>query len=672
MTLRTKLSLSVGLSVALSIVLTLFLTWQRVSRFILSSEESHFDSIAQTVEDNLLSSYQEYLAAKVRVVLSTKRKMRARTRDARKDLLALEKEIPPSSDRNRLSRSLLTNHAYERLLITDEQFIISLTTVGEVRALGFPPLKVDAKTPNVKQQTLTDMLANLSHEGDFALWPTRSGSDEPVLLFFLPVDDRARTSGVLMDSDRIFVSGLRLGSLFQEAEILRRNRLDAAKNNFESVKFYENGLLMLRDEQGDVLIKRGDESGYLKGRLDSLYEEAKRHRHAVASVETEDGEYLCHVAWVHAYRWFFVMAAPMEVLRAPSSALVSHLLLAGLVILVVAALFTAFMVMHALRPLRKLRDCTSELASLDPSSSSSLDAMETMLPQQLDLVRRDELGDLARSFASMSQELTKNIRASMEAMTVQKRMEGELNAAKDIQMGILPNLNDAPPEPGFSVANFLEPAREVGGDLYDSFTLHDGRKAIVMGDVSGKGVPAALFMTMSVTLVRYTLRSGLDPAEALTRVNALLEEHNPGNMFVTLFLALYSPETGELLYANGGHCLPYVMDAEGHLRQLEHLSGPLVGAMPDVEYLPFKDTLSPGDTCFLYTDGLTEAMNSEKELYGEERLAACLVAHSKAAPRELQNAVFADICAFRGDEPPSDDITMLTVCRHIVSDGESE
>ena len=126
-----------------------------------------------------------------------------------------------------------------------------------------------------------------------------------------------------------------------------------------------------------------------------------------------------------------------------------------------------------------------------------------------------------------------------------------------------------------------------------------------------------------------------------------------------------------MLYANGGHCLPYVMDAQGRLRQLENLSGPLVGAMPGVEYLPFRDALAPGETCFLYTDGLTEAMNADKELYGEDRLAACLTAHASAAPGELQKAVFADICAFRGNEPPSDDITMLTMCRHIMTDNEA-
>ncbi len=667
MTLRTKLSLSVGCAVALSIIVTLVLTWQRISRFVLASEQVRFMTIAQTVENNLQSSYQEYLAAKVRVVLYTKEQLRSISMDARNDLLALESGLPPSPTRNTLREALLNNHAVEQSHMLDENITILLSTVGELRVQGFPELNVDAKAPDVKQQTLADILNNLSHDGEFALWPTTKDRNELVLLFFLPVNENtlAHTS-FSPDSSRVLVAGLQLTSLFQEAENLLQNRLDVAKQNFAHLPFYKHGLLMLRDERGKVLIKRGDAPA-LKGQLDALYAAARSQDHAVGSVETDDGEYLCHIAWIQAYQWYFIMAAPLNVLRTPFSALVSQLVPIGLAIVVIASLFTIFMVIRTLRPLGKLRDCTSELAALDPSSSSSLDAMETMLFKRLDLHRHDELGDLARSFASMSRELIKNIRASMESMIEQKHLEGELTAAKDIQRGILPNLNAVQPEPGFSVAAFLEPARQVGGDLYDCFTLADERKAVVMGDVSGKGVPAALFMTMSVTLVRYALRSGLNPAQALTQVNALLEEHNPGSMFVTLFLALYSPDTGELLYANGGHCLPYVLDSQGNLRQLDHLSGPLVGAMPDVEYLLFKDVLAPGESCFLYTDGLTEAMNASKELYGEERLATCLAMHAAGAPLALQEAVFADICAFRKNEPPSDDITMLTICRHVMA-----
>ncbi|MCR5814961.1 MAG: SpoIIE family protein phosphatase [Desulfovibrio sp.] len=659
MTLRAKLALSVGLSVALSIALTLFLTWKNVSRAIISSEEAHFSSIAQALENNLESSYQEYLLNKVRVVMAAKQLMRSTAMDAREDQSVLDRLLPNSALHSSLSVNLLDNHDGKLAPMASERVSIELASVDELRRTGFPPLNVSPNELNAKQQTIANMLTSLPANGEFGLWQIKNVGN--VLLFLLPL--HPGTFGHSPSGhDRILISGLILHRLFDEAQTLLKNRLKATRHNFEKLSFYENGCLMLCDSKGQSLVQRGD-STPLQGKLEELFQQAHQDGNAKGHLSTDEaGEYLYHVAWIKSYHWYLLMAAPLEVLRSPSSALVSKLLLAGIFILLAAAVCTSLLVIHAMRPLHELRNCTSELAAMDPSSTSSLTSMEEMLSQKLNIQRHDELGDLARSFASMSHELIKNIRASIEAMTEQKRLEGELTAARDIQMGILPDLSATEPEAHFSIAAFLEPAREVGGDLYDCFSLSDGRKALALGDVSGKGVPAALFMTMSVTLIRSALHSGLDPAQALTQINHLLEEHNPGNMFVTLFLAIYNPATGELVYGNGGHCLPFILSADGKIRQFEHLSGPLVGVMPGVEYLQFTDLLAPNESCFLYTDGLTEAMNSDKELYGEERLRACLVANAKKSPDALHKAIFADICAFRGNEPPSDDITMMTIC----------
>lgn len=659
MTLRAKLALSVACAIALSIALTLFLTWKKVSSAILSSEEAHFSSIAKSVENNLESSYQEYLAAKVRVVMDAKHLMRSTAINARNDIFIVESSLPISPLRNNLLNLLINNHDTELAPLLSENVVVDLVTVGELRHKGFTPLHVGENMLNVKEQTISEMLISLPHEGEFGLWQDKDGVSK--LLFILPIDNDAFGRGIV-DSDRILICGIVLRKLFHEADAILRNRLNATRINFENLDLYERGCIFLRSTQGEILIQRGKYTP-LVNELDELYKTALQNGNAIGQIATEDGEYLCHVSWIQAYHWYFIMAAPVEVLREPSSAVVSKLLLAGLLILIGAALLTSLLVVRFMRPLHELRDCTSELASVDPSSASSLASMEQVLSEKLNISRHDELGDLARSFSSMGRELIKNIRTSIDAMTAQKRMEGELSAARDIQMGILPDLQAQHLEKGFSIAAFLEPAREVGGDLYDCFTLSHDRKVLALGDVSGKGVPAALFMTMTMTLLRSTLHSGLEPAEAIKQINHLLEEHNPGNMFVTLFLAVYQPSTGELVYANGGHCLPYILSRNGQIRQLEHLSGPLVGVMPGIDYLQFKDTLAPDERFFLYTDGLTEAMNADKEFYGDQRLEACLSAHAQDTPEQLHEAVFNDICAFRGSEPPSDDITMMTICR---------
>jgi sigma-B regulation protein RsbU (phosphoserine phosphatase) len=208
----------------------------------------------------------------------------------------------------------------------------------------------------------------------------------------------------------------------------------------------------------------------------------------------------------------------------------------------------------------------------------------------------------------------------------------------------------------------LEPAREVGGDLYCFFTLQDGRHAFVIGDVSGKGVPAALFMAITVTLTRHALAVESDPGAAMSQINALLEAHNPQTMFVTLFLALYDPASGRLDYANGGHNLPLLVRG-GAVTRLEGLSGPLVGVIPGTEYQSFGTTLLEGDLCLLYTDGVTEAVNEAGEAYDERRLEGYLAAHGGEHPKELLNGIFSEVKSFRGMAAPFDDITMLAFAR---------
>ena len=359
------------------------------------------------------------------------------------------------------------------------------------------------------------------------------------------------------------------------------------------------------------------------------------------------------------------LTAPLDEIQEPSDSLLASLLAVSLPIMLLVALAALLMLIRTLRPLKLLTRKTRQLANVDFAAPDALDRLEPLLSKGLPLERRDELGQLARAYAHLGGALATNIRNLMEATASKERMEGELSAAREIQMGILPPPDGAPEMCGFRASAFLDPAKEVGGDMYDFFVTSDGRRALVLGDVSGKGVPAALFMSMTVTLVRYALGSGLDPAAAMSRVNAMLEAHNPGNMFVTLFLALYDPKSGELSYANGGHCPPYIIDAASDAppRMLDKLSGPLVGVIPDMEYTLFTDTLKEQETCLIFTDGVTEAMNSDKELYGEARLQDFLAAHRGASPRELLTLIFSELVRFRGEEPQSDDITMLAFCR---------
>jgi sigma-B regulation protein RsbU (phosphoserine phosphatase) len=313
-----------------------------------------------------------------------------------------------------------------------------------------------------------------------------------------------------------------------------------------------------------------------------------------------------------------------------------------------------------LGPLRLLTQKAQELAEEDFSSELG-SGFADRLAENLPVRREDEVGQLAGAFDHMVHALDENIHRLVDTLAVRQRMQGELNAARDIQMGILPPADGAPRCEGYRAAAFLEPAKEVGGDFYDFFTAPDGRQAVVIGDVSDKGVSAALFMSMAVTLVRYTVMEGLSCEEAMRRVNERLAANNPSCMFVTLFIGLFDPVSGHLEYANGAHCPPFVVspDASVPVRALTDVSGPLVGAMEGMDFELCHAELAPGEYCLLYTDGVSEAMDETLQLFSEGQIASVLDGLRLSEPEEVLEEMMAAVIRHRGKAAQSDDITML-------------
>ena len=240
-------------------------------------------------------------------------------------------------------------------------------------------------------------------------------------------------------------------------------------------------------------------------------------------------------------------------------------------------------------------------------------------------------------------------------------LENELDIASKIQQSILPG--QFPTPPGFQVFANMEPARNVGGDFYDVIRLENGRMGLAIADVSGKGVPAALFMMSSRTLLKGTAIGGADPAEVLTQVNDLLCEQNEAAMFVTVLYAVYDPERGEFTYACGGHDPPLVVHADGSSTSLPLTGGLALGVAHGFQYGLRTVRVAPGDTLVLYTDGVTEAMNSGNEQFGLERLREIFTGAPPKSVREAIDSIFAAVSDFAGDAPQFDDVTCLAVHR---------
>lgn len=243
-----------------------------------------------------------------------------------------------------------------------------------------------------------------------------------------------------------------------------------------------------------------------------------------------------------------------------------------------------------------------------------------------------------------------------------QRISTELDVAAQIQADMLPSIFPAFPErPEFDIYATMNPAKEVGGDFYDFFMLDNKHLAIVMADVSGKGVPASLFMVIGKTLIKDHTKPKRDLGEVFTEVNDILCESNSSGLFITAFEGVLNLVTGEFRFVNAGHEMPFIAKAGGVYEPYKIKAGFVLAGMEGMKYTGGSMQLAPGDKIFQYTDGVTEATNAAQELYGMERLEKVLAKNTALSPTELLAVVKTDIDAFVGEAPQFDDITMLCV-----------
>jgi sigma-B regulation protein RsbU (phosphoserine phosphatase) len=248
------------------------------------------------------------------------------------------------------------------------------------------------------------------------------------------------------------------------------------------------------------------------------------------------------------------------------------------------------------------------------------------------------------------------------------RMQEELNVGRDIQLSMLPRVFPAfPDRTEIELYAVLEPALEIGGDLYDFFMVDDHRLCFVIGDVSGNGVPAALFMAMTKIMVKTRAASDPSPASIVTHVNDALSADNDSCMFVTLYLGILNLRDGTLVTTNAGHNPPLLKRRGGQFEWLTSLDGPMVGPMSGIAFKESTIQLGPGDELFLYTDGVTEADNRRRELFGNNRLKTVLDQSRAVSMVDRLGEVMNAVRTFAGDIPQADDITMLGLRYHGVA-----
>ena len=449
----------------------------------------------------------------------------------------------------------------------------------------------------------------------------------------------------------------------------------------------ENGFLCVISEGGQVLFSPQSEGVFkpeLSGRAQDLRENENREladfvkqalheKTGLRLVEIEGKAYYMVGVPLNALGWAVVSVVEQEVTHQPTAAMLERYdqinesalavyeqgarrsLKTGVIVTVVIVLLaiTGALVLgkRVVQPLEKLTARVNTQLKGDAVFRME-DSYRT----------GDEIEILAESFAALSKRTQDYIGEIISITAEKKRIGTELALATRIQADMLPNIFPAFPErPEFDIYASMDPAKEVGGDFYDFFLINETHLGLVIADVSGKGVPAALFMMIAKILVQNYAMTGRSPAEVLQAVNNQICSNNREEMFVTVWFGILDLNTGIIKAANAGHEYPAMLRAGEQFELVKDKHGFVIGGMEGVRYREYELTLTPGSKLFLYTDGVAEATNAQNEMFGTDRMLAALNTESGAAPEKILKNVRAAVDDFVQDAEQFDDLTMLCV-----------
>ncbi len=324
--------------------------------------------------------------------------------------------------------------------------------------------------------------------------------------------------------------------------------------------------------------------------------------------------------------------------------------ISGTLLAVVASSLAAMYIRrHFVTPIEKISDEAARFAK------------ENTLGKPLGkLSSLDEISNLALSIDTMEKDMVEYIENLTAVTAERERISAEMSLASTIQENSIPNTYPAFPErTEFDIYGVMDPAKQVGGDFYNFFLIDDDHLALVVGDVSGKGVPAALFMMVANLMIADRTMMGGTPAEILTYVNQILSTHNKAQMFVTAWLGILEISTGKLTAANAGHEYPALRRGDGLFEMFKDKHGFVVGGMEGIQYKDYELELLPGSKIFIYTDGVPEAENAEEAMFGTERMLAALNQNPDGLPEQILVSVRHAVDGFVQDAEQFDDPTML-------------
>lgn len=660
------LCLIVGIMVATAVVLMLH-TKREVGNRMLRAEEKAIRNAIDLTKLDLENQYQSLLFHKVTVLLQRKNEMQNLARlvysmlDNCHNLYrggVLSEAEAQQIALSWIKRQRFESHAF--FYVYNDRCLILSHPTSAFEGREMPDLK---DTKGVK--LLSTMLERSRKEGGAFttyFWNDGSGSEDAMKLGFFFYYPRWKW---------VVASSVDIGDVDAEAHKSLGRIIGELQESFEKIRIAQTGHLFLFNGKKEMLVPCGLPPGAI---VKDVNPETGRPllEELTAAAQTPDrpirylwknpnepaSEAAPHVSYVSYFKtldWYIASIAREDEIERPARDLVLREVLFISIIFVIGIGITYLLVNGISQPLKKLTEYAKQLPQQDFTASEHAPSEIERLPERYG----DEVGRLARSFLFMEDSLRQYIKDLQATTAAKERIESELKIARDIQLSIVPKIFPPfPDRPEFDLYATLLPAKEVGGDFYDFFLIDEDHLFFTVGDVSGKGVPASLFMAVTKTLIRASVVRYDDLHKVLTHVNDNLCEGNDACMFVTVFCGVLNIRTGEVLCTNGGHNPPVHCSAGG-AEYLQPPDGMALGIMEGAGYGALRFRMEPGDSLFLYTDGVTEATDPEERLFSEEYLTECLVDLGEMPVKEQTCAMLDRIHSFARGAPQADDITML-------------
>ncbi|MBF0120273.1 MAG: SpoIIE family protein phosphatase [Desulfobacterales bacterium] len=664
---KTKIIFFITLILIITATLIIYFTDRDVGDAILEVEEKSAQNILRMVELNISTGYNQLLSNKIDSILTYQKHLKL---IAGISLYVLEeagalyesglvaKEAAIESVKKRLISAKLNQI---ELIVFDIAGTVIIHSNPSFIGMSIEDLK-DMKSRKISAVMSEDVL---SDKGDYSVFMWKNLKENlptKKLGYFIPFHKWKWTLGIIIDINHIESdASKRLNNIIEELNI-----------TFSKIHIAKTGSAFLFNGKKEVLIAPkgfGKEQFKLiintktgNQLLVDLMNSVKSKKTSIQyTVSPKNNAPLMEglVTYFKALDWYIGTTVPFKEVQLPAKKLVTKQIYIILSIFILTLFFAYLIVSRISKPLKILSSYAKDLPSMDFTIGKNDEVTPIdELPKKF----KDEVGQLAESFLFMKTELKKNIKALMDTTATKERFESELNVAREIQLGVIPKI--FPPFPDcfeFELYATLLPAKEIGGDLYDFFFIDDEHLCFTLGDVSDKSIPAALFMMITRTLIRTVAQKGRAPSEVMSIINNILCTDNPRSMFVTLIIGILDINNGELIYCNGGHNPPIVLSNKFGVSYKRDISGLLVGAMEDIPYNDIKLVLEKGDSFFLYTDGVTEAMDTNKNIFSEERLLSEVELLKDLDITTIIKNIMIKIKEHASGTSQSDDIAMMMI-----------